>query len=193
MSRRPRRFLKARALVVTEGEVTEQIYIELLMQELRSRAEAAVTVKRVGVGKDPAKVVDEARRRMALAEREGQPYDWCCCLVDVDDHVSLPVALVSAKNAGLGMIVSNPKFEIWLLWHVDDRRGHVTGVELDRRIARAGLLDGKHLRPTFPVGEHPRAAQRARQADPDLVPGRRGPNPSTAMPVLIDMIVGRAQ
>ena len=38
MSRRPRRFLKARALVVTEGEVTEQIYIELLMQELRSRA-----------------------------------------------------------------------------------------------------------------------------------------------------------
>ena len=90
------------------------------------------------------------------------------------------------------MIVSNPKFEIWLLWHVDDRRGHMTGVELDRKLGKAGLLDGKHLTRTFPVGEYSRAAQRARQADPDLIPGRRGPNPSTAMPVLIDMITGRA-
>ena len=190
-ARRPRREVKQSALVVTEGTVTEPAYVELLLQELRGDALASVDVKTVPVGKDPLKVVDAARRHLEKARDAGRPYDWCSCLVDVDQHASLADALGRAAAEDIHVVVSNLKFEVWLLWHVDDRRAALTTSELDRRVRDAGVAKGKHLAPSFPVAAYERAEKTARLADPELADRRVGPDPSSAMPFLIELLTHR--
>lgn len=186
--RRPARALKGRALVVAEGRVTEPAYVELLQQELSQRATVSAQIVRVGVGKDPLKVVKEAVKRLEAAKDEGRPFDWCCCLVDVDRHSTLQAALTLASQHGIHVIVSNLKFERWLLWHVEDRCAADTSQHLDRRAAEAGLIVGKALSSRFPIHAYERACVTARRADPGLAPGRIGPDPSSAVPYLIELM-----
>lgn len=147
-------------------------------------------MKRVGVGKDPLKVVEkciELRERAADTEKA---YDACACLVDVDQHASLNDACVLAQNEQILLLVSNLKFEMWLRWHAEDRRSVLSSSQLDRRVAELCLVQGKSLPAGFPIEKVDEASRVAKAADPQLCACRRGPNPSSAMPVLIDLLRG---
>lgn len=183
--RRPQRRERSRILVVTEGKQTEPQYVELLQQFMQ---DAGAIIKSHGVGKDPRDVVEKC---IELRDREaeaGKPYDSCYCLVDVDEHGTLDAAMRMAREEGIHLLISNLKFEVWLIWHLKDLGGERTSRELDDLVKKHGLMVGENLASGFPVKGVGDAVHRAYARDPDLAEGRVGPNPSSALPILIDAI-----
>lgn len=179
--------LHCRLLVVTEGNVTEPQYVERLHQTLRGTG-VAVSVKTVGMGRDPVAVVRKSAELRDRAVKQKKAYDRCVCLVDVDTHASLSAAVALAKREGIDLVVSNLKFEVWLLWHVTEIRGSRSSHELDGLMAKHGLLRGKHLAPTFPMGNVQRAEEIAARAHPNLSIGEVGVDPSSTMPHLVALL-----
>lgn len=176
-------------LVFTEGVVTEKQYIEGLNQELRG-AGVSVSVKTVGVGRDPRAVVTKCVERRRADARSGKEYDRCFCVVDVDDHATLDDAVKLAAAEGIELIVSRLKFEVWLLWHVVESGVRGTSRHLDELAATHEVTKGKNLVVRFPFSNYPQAVRCARKADPRFASGRVGPDPSSAMPVLVEAMGG---
>ena len=172
---------------MAEGTTTEVEYVDAVKQVIRESHTDSVGVKSVGVGRDPEAVLRKAVELRAAAEESGEPYDWCCILVDVDEHTRLAACLARAAQLGVHVVVSNPCFEIWLLWHVEDYRRHCDASELADRLKVHGVA-GKHLPARFPFRSYEAAVARAQRADEALASGRQGPNPSSAMPVLIGLM-----
>jgi hypothetical protein len=178
-----------RGLVVAEGTETERQYIERLGQHIR-RGAAVVSVKVVGVGKDPLEVVTKCLALMEDAERKEKGYDWCVCLVDRDSHTTISDAATLAAKHGLLLLVTNLKFEMWLLWHVADVRAPRSSRELDQLMRKHNLLEGKNLSLRFPIDKVDAAMRIAELVDPELNPGRVGPDPSSAVPVPVRLMRG---
>ena len=114
MSRRKsrRRSERRRGLVVTEGIVTEPQYLDLLKQKMpRDIAFFDVCPE----GTDPLRVVKRAVNKQKMSD-----YDWIVCLVDCDEHRTFDEAFKLAEKHGIQVLVSNPCFEVWLLWHIED-------------------------------------------------------------------------
>lgn len=186
---RPLRNPARRILVVTEGEKTEPQYVQGLNAYLRSAGTTAV-VKAAGVGKDPLKVVLKCIELRDTAVKKEKGYDHCVCLVDVDQHSTLPAALNLAAAEEILLLISNLKFEVWLRWHVEDKRPALNNTQLDHCVEELGLLKDKSLVHPFPFDGVHDAYQTAYLADPDLAAGRKGPDPSSAMPVLVALMRG---
>lgn len=178
--------IRKRILVVTEGTTTEPEYVELLESYLRSVG-STTTVKRVGVGRDPLAVVQKAVELRDKAVEESA-YDHCVALVDVDTHRSLPQAVTLAAANDIDLLVSNLKFEVWLRWHVENKTSSLSSAQLDRLMAAKKVLSGKHLHPSFDIAKVAVASATARRVWPPLAPGGPGPDPSTAMPYLVDLM-----
>lgn len=180
-----------RILVASEGEITEKQYVERLSQVMRSN-NVNVSISTVHGASDPVSVVKKCideREREKKSRRE--PFDHCVCLVDVDTHAHLDEAIALAGEHGVQLIVTNLKFEVWLLWHVNDSLGAKTSHDLDALMQTHSLLHkGKHLVQSFPFGDVGRAVQNAYRSDPDLAANRKGPDPSSAMPILIQLMQG---
>ncbi|MEA5154358.1 RloB family protein [Raineyella sp.] len=187
---RPKRQPARRILVVTEGTRTEPQYVEGLNRYLRNAGATAV-VKAVAVGKDPMKVVRKCIEIRDKAASNEKDYDVCVCLVDVDQHDALPAACQLAARESILLLVSNLKFEAWLRWHVEDKRSTLSTTQLDELTEKLGLVTKKMLAPTFPFHAVHSACEIARRADPELESGRIGPDPSSAMPILVDLMLGR--
>lgn len=180
MSRRRQRRERPHGLVVTEGKVTEIQYLEQLNQVL---PRTASTFTACGDGTDPLRVV-----KRALKERKRRDYDWVVCLVDCDKHATLEEAFTLASREGIEVLVSNPCFELWLLWHQEDwRRPGSTPKQLQERLTALKLMKDKKVLETFPVGNHEAARKRAKAAG-TVSANCRGPNPSSALPVLLDLL-----
>ena len=184
-----RRSEHTRVLVVTEGAQTERQYIELLHQTLRD-GPVAVAVRTVGVGDGPHAVVQKCIGLRDEARRKGKPYDHLVCVVDVDQHTTLPQAAAIATAEDIDLVVTNLKFEMWLLWHVADVRGARTSAQLDALMARHGLLTGKHLARRFPIGGYEQAMMIAERVHPGLTIGSIGPDPSSTMTHLVNLLRG---
>lgn len=186
---RPRRQDVRRILVVTEGTRTEPQYVEGLNRYLRSKGATAV-VKSVSVGKDPLKVVQKCVEKRNDAALSDKGYDDCVCLVDVDRHQTLARAVQLAEQERIWLLISNLKFEVWLRWHVEDKRSALTSAQLDDLVGKLGLVKGKLLSQSFPFGGVHAACRTARAIDREMRPGRRGPDPSSSVPILVDLMQG---
>lgn len=191
-SRQPRRADGRRILVVTEGTVTEPQYVQGLNAYLRTHGVTA-TVKTIGVGQDPVKVVENCIDLRESEESKGKEYayDTCICLVDADRHLHLEEACRRAQEEGILLLVSNLKFEVWLRWHKERKDGRLSSRELDTVVNKLGLVKGKRLVARFPFENVDTAYSYASQVDPGLASGRRGPDPSSAMPILVDLMKGK--
>lgn len=187
--RRIQRVEVKRILVVTEGIRTEPQYVELLNGYLRSR-NASTAVHAVGAGKDPLKVVEKCMRLRDDAASKEKDYDVFVCLVDVDQHAALSKAVQLARRESILLLVSNLKFEVWLRWHVENKRSVLNSSELDSLMEKLNLVKNKALTPDFPFGSVDFACDIARSIDPGMSPGRIGPDPSSAMPILVDLMRG---
>ncbi|WP_157773006.1 RloB family protein [Rhodococcoides fascians] len=186
---RPQRNPARRILVVAEGTKTEPQYVERLNSYLRSKSTTAI-VRTVGVGKDPLRVVEKSiELRDAAADTEKR-YDICVCLVDVDEHSTLEHASRLAERESILLLVSNLKFEAWLRWHVEDKRSALSSSQLDQRMATLNLTTDKTLALRFPIDGVDDACRTARAADPSMRAGRTGPDPSSALPILVDLMRG---
>jgi hypothetical protein len=130
-------------LIVCEGEVTEPQYLRGF-----SRAQGANTVRLhvQAPGGDPRALVERAvelrddAAEQAVRERDANlAYDEVWCVFDVDNHARLQAARELAERKEIGLAVSNPSFELWLILHFREQGAHLTS-------RRAAELLGKHIR-----------------------------------------------
>lgn len=174
--------LKIRYAVFTEGLVTECQYLELLRQHLRPK-HATITIH--PIGGEPSKVLKEYRKA-----RQREDFDRAILIIDVDQHDKLDETLQECKSrTDVDAVVSNPCFELWLLWHAIGRRGHVETHECVRLTHSHSLTRDKALITNFPITNINEAITRAHIAWQTLTPNEIGPNPSSAMPWFIDLLL----
>jgi hypothetical protein len=128
-------------LIVTEGEVTEPVYFELLRESLQL---STVTVKiQPGSASYPTHVIGSAakeverlakrRKRKETAINEVEKFDHVWAVIDTDVPVRKGVwsdVIQFAASKGVNIAHSTPCFEFWLLLHI---QGYTT---------RADLLNG---------------------------------------------------
>lgn len=181
--RRPRTE-RTRMLVATEGIETESQYFGLLKQHLKATGIKHLPIDPHKVGKDPLRVLKAALDRKA----QDDDFDSVWIVVDVDEHAHFDELFRRAEQSGVKVIVSNPCFEIWLLWHLQDHRRRDTGKALQRVLKEKGYA-GKSIPPSFPIGNYSKAMARAGEADPHSSCGAIGKNPSSAMPALINHLL----
>ncbi|RCG30260.1 RloB domain-containing protein [Sphaerisporangium album] len=155
---------KPRILIVTEGLNTEPQYFKGLLHELRATGVEVYRLHVEGIGRDPVRVVKKALVISSEAPA-GDEYEQVWCVVDVDDHETLQTALSAARRASINVAVSNPCFEVWLLWHFTDHRSHVNQVTLKRKLRDFGV-HGKNLPADFPYAEYTSAMTRAEACGP---------------------------
>lgn len=168
-------------LVVTEGQ-TEKGYIEGLKQHLRSSATPQVTATKVVNGKgEPDRVM-----RTAQARSKDADFDEVWLLLDVDEHARLLPVVEQARRLGFFAAVSNPCFEVWVVWHFEDVRQEADRGDV-QRTARGHGVD-KSLPANFPYDLRVEAVNRADRRFVGI--NCVGPNPSTGFPRLLDRICG---
>ncbi|MER5645615.1 RloB family protein [Streptosporangium sp. NPDC002524] len=150
---------KPRILIVTEGANTEPQYFEGLTKELRATGVEVYRLHVKGIGRDPERVVKKAVAISSEAS-SGEEYEHVWCVVDVDDHETLGTALSEARRRSIKVAVSNPCFEVWLLWHFTDHHSHINQAALRKKLKNFGVRD-KNLPGDFPYADHPAATARA--------------------------------
>jgi len=116
--------MRTTVLIVGEGRETEPNYFYGLKREDRVVEGFSVTVKK-SPGRSAEQTVQTAVHHMQRAENRGEDYDEVWCVLDVEGpskRDSLDRAASIASENGVGLCLSNPCFEIWLLSHFE-RKG----------------------------------------------------------------------
>ena len=202
---RPER--RRKILVVTEGELTEPQYLERLHQYIKDRdfnLDIRPRPRKKGTGQwtsNPEAVVKKCVELKAEQERTATnshgdevPYEQCFAVVDVDrwdeatpgGRSKLERALRAAKEHGIKVVVSNLKFETWLVWHAEDK-SYRTSKQLDDACRRLKLLSGKNITASFPIENFTVASNRALGAHATRL-SAVGPNPSTSLPAFLRIL-----
>ncbi|MFG3380630.1 MULTISPECIES: RloB family protein [unclassified Streptomyces] len=182
-----------RVLIYCEGERTEDQYFRGLKTDLRGVP--------VQVELGPAHGVPTQLVRSAIKHKEragtsradrSTPYDEVWCVMDVEApaaHPDLESALGTAHRNGIRVALSNPCFELWVLLHFRDVRGHRTSLEAQRLLegldACGYRADRKHIDYPALRSAHDRACARARSLREGAGPAHRT-NPWTDVDVLVD-------
>ena len=137
------------------GEETERQYIDFVKKSLHLRS---VTVKHRSDGSAPDRLVE-------VAARETTEFDQVWIVCDVDNYqAQITKAVAAAKVTGVHLAISNPCFEIWLIWHAESNHGQMTIKQSQQRASNLQLVDGKKnkdLRPQSLKGKFIDAEQRA--------------------------------
>jgi RloB-like protein len=174
-------------LIATEGVNTEPQYFEKFAALLRAKAVRVVSVRPVGVGRDPLSVVNEAVRRRDLEDKGGDPFDAVWCVVDVDEHASLERACIEASRSNIEIAISSPCFEIWLLWHFESRTSWVDATALVKLLQKRGF-SGKNMPDEFPYQNYLEAMARASGCG-EVKMKHAPPNPHSSVPALISALL----
>lgn len=204
-----RQEVTTRVLVVSEGTVTEPDYFDRFKEKIRSKFSVQLIVRPNSKAKsssggrhpDPIHVVKECislRNKDSekySADNDVAPYALCFAVVDVDSYgeinktgsSTLEKAIKLADSHGVQVIVSNMKFEVWLLWHllknIPSERSELDNLCQKNKV----LVGGKHLANNFPAENYEEVCVRAdRRQKVDLY--KIGSNPSTAMPRFFEML-----
>jgi hypothetical protein len=185
-----RRSEKKRYLVFTEGEVTEKQYLELLQQQIRSKI---ATFKTITVGGEPTKVwksVEDMLNNNRRGSKDDNQYDAFILIIDVDQHKRLQEVIQKCSSGkSIYAVVSNPCFEQWLLWHKVEKTKHMTTAQCVKESNIEKITTKKHLAHNFPIEKYTIARERAVAAWQQYRVNDIGPNPSSAMPWFIDLLV----
>ena len=103
----------------------------------------------------------------------------------------MPQAVEDARKSGIGLVVSNPCFELWFVLHVREQTAFINRHDVQRLANELGLCDGKKIPVaawTALVEAFDDAKRRARALD-ERHTGNDSPpreNPSTDVWRLVD-------
>ncbi len=197
-SRKPRKNAKRRAAkpvftIYTEG-MTEKEYFQLLASELRP---CPVTFDIKVIGGDPSKVYSDLKteltQRLRQLKREGATAnrdDRAFIVIDVDEHHKLTETLNKCQSSAIiDAVVSNPCFELWLLWHKVDITRFMTTSDCVKNADSNRITTKKHLSRNFPISSYKDAIERALNSYHCPSYNHEGSNPSSSMPLLLNHIL----
>lgn len=190
----------AKVLICTEGSKTEPQYFERMGQTIQETYKVSLTVES-GKHSNPVTVVETCINKMEEYSKTnpGSSYAKCFVVVDVDHHnlshgklSQLKEAFLRAKPHGIEVLVSNVKFEVWLLWHVVDHDAYLESTELDELCESCKILKGKkkkkNIAPDFPFQNWKEACERANRHGRRVEANSIGENPSSALPRLFEAL-----
>ena len=172
-----RRKLRKVAFYITEGE-TERDYLAMrcIQEALKKRGEISLKMVRGHRGQtDPASLVRHIKKHLSGGKLHSGDSAWIVMDRDEWTPEQLKRALKWGKErAGHHAVISNPKFEVFLLQHFEDCRGRLTSMEVDARLQRHWNGYNKHI-PTskFDIDQVKTACQRSRarsHVDGDGIP-----------------------
>ena len=115
----PKREPYDRVLIVCEGQRTEPLYFQDIVDRYRL---SIANIKVVGSGADPRTVVREAKKERDRERRRGERFDRVYCVFDRDEHATFQAACGEARASGLRLTTSWPCFEFWLRLHFEFSR-----------------------------------------------------------------------
>lgn len=181
-----------KVLVVTEGAVTEQEYLEYI----RGTLGHALTLSCKPGKRDPYSVVSKALKlREAETKEKGDPFDEVWVLIDVDSHAHLTDALTLAEKKGIRVGLCNPCFEVWLLMHLHPVSASSTNTKVSKEwegLSKSGrkAINIKALSGKFETAEENARKSRASHVRNGL---RETENPSTNVDLLVRMLLDSAR
>jgi hypothetical protein len=140
---------RKRYLVVVEGAVTEREYFDAVRRFHRISKDNVKTAQR---NTEPIGIVNYAKELQNIA-RKTDAYDEVWCVFDTETKLTqqarhgLNDAIAMARDVGFECAISNPCFELWLLWHKQDRFRWIASDEVQRLCRENEITkdDGKHL------------------------------------------------
>jgi hypothetical protein len=110
------RKVNKRVLILCEG-YTEYIYFEALKSDRKNKL-YSVEIDLIDSKKNTNKeLVEEAKEFKKKADREKNPYQKICVVVDKDGYTKHPEAFDTAHANKIDICFSNVCFEIWFLFH----------------------------------------------------------------------------
>ena len=191
--RRPLRETRRVIRVHVEGEKTEPGYLS--QWERRHRETVKLSFGKWG--QVPSSLVENAcqdedeRRRMRRNIRPPYDYDEIWCVFDVDKHLNLKQTIARATQRRIGVVVSNPCFELWLVLHCQDQTAYIDGRQIQRLAKKLGVIEKKQIKDNDRlIDAYEDAKRRAKQLDKmherNYSPPRS--NPSTDIWRLVDSI-----
>lgn len=138
---------------------------------------------------DPKQIVEQAKRLRAGADREARRmhddnlrYDQVWCVFDRDEHVHFDEAVNQASDNELGLAVSNPCFELWILVHFQDQTAGLTRQDAESKVRNYIPGYKKHISFAELEGRTNGAARRARKMESDAKErGKATDNPTTGV------------
>jgi hypothetical protein len=113
-----KRRLSQRLLIVCGGRKTEKSYLDGLK---RAERNPSISVVIKANPRSPSEVVRHAEK---IRQQSPDDFDEVWCVFDVDEFKDLREAEGLASRYKIGLAVSNPCFELWLLLHFDERTAH---------------------------------------------------------------------
>jgi hypothetical protein len=130
-------------VIFCEGERTEPEYLQALKRKPSVRDVAAVDIRvETGRGGAPLTLVSLAADARSRAISEEAEIDEFWCVFDVEwpvNHPNLKEAIDQARYNEIGLAVSNPSFELWLILHFKDQNRWLNNDQADKLRKR---LDG---------------------------------------------------
>lgn len=111
-----------RGLILCEGESEQNYFKGLISQDIHKRKFQAIDVN-IFKPKDhsPVGLVNEGKRRLKQAKKEGNPYDFVWVIFDKDGHAKIPDAFELARSSKpeIKIAFTTPCFEFFVLLHFE--------------------------------------------------------------------------
>jgi hypothetical protein len=130
-------------VIFCEGERTEPEYLQALKRKPSVRDVAAVDIRvETSHGGAPMTLVSMAVDARGRAISEEAEIDEFWCVFDVEwpvNHPNLKEAIEQAHHNEIGIAISNPCFELWLILHFQDQNAWLDNDQAARLRRR---LDG---------------------------------------------------
>lgn len=112
-----------RILILCEGEKTEINYFRGFKNDVKLKRKLASLDIEIYQPKDhsPIGLVQEAYRRLKIAQKERNPYDDGCVWIvfDRDGHAYVKETFMIAESSGVRIAFSSVCFEYWILLHYE--------------------------------------------------------------------------
>jgi hypothetical protein len=184
-------------VIVCEGKNTEPQYFEGLWEAARNPRVRIFIPKDHGV---PKTLVEAARQLKKDAQAEARKQrdenlvvDSVWCVFDVDDHPNLPDAKQTARANGIGLAISNPCFELWLLLHFRESPGMQHRDKVQQLLKEYVPEYDKNVEfCTYSAG-YSQAVKRAKRLDQSADDaGEAGRNPTTGVYELAELVCEEA-
>lgn len=183
-------------LIFTEGSETEPDYINGLKRLDPIRRSASITVEVQDAFIQPLSLVK------AAVEKTGDPeIDQVWCVFDVESpkpHAHLKEAETLARKHDIGIAVSNPCFELWLVLHDREQAAAMTTATAGKAANELAAFDCKRIvNVNWFLERRDVAVKRARKLDEKHLGDGNGEfrkaNPSSGMPALLDALESAAR
>lgn len=147
-------------VVFCEGIASEPDYLNAVKRLPEVRRDTSINIEIDPEQGVPLTLVMRAVER----KRCDDEVDECWCVFDVEwprNHPNLIQAVRLSEEHGIGLAISNPCFELWLLLHHRDQTAFLDTCDAERQSRRRDRREGKRIDAAAYMPHRQVAAERA--------------------------------